>query len=145
MLEGLAEHEGIGFVMVNSEEHGPVIINDKGRFYLNNEHELDDGLFSEFGTNTAAHLRRTNGFPDAPDILVNSFYDPEKKEGAAFEELIGFHGGVGGYQTRPFILYPSTWQLEEEKIVGAQQVYKVLKEKLVDLQKESAPTRSNAQ
>ena len=38
--------------------------------------------------------------------MVGSFYDPQLDEGCAFEELISFHGGLGGPQTRPFILYP---------------------------------------
>ena len=32
---------------------------------------------------------------------------PELDEGCAFEELICFHGGIGGVQTRPFILHPA--------------------------------------
>ena len=39
--------------------------------------------------------------------MVGSFYDPELDEGCAFEELICFHGGIGGVQTRPFILHPA--------------------------------------
>ena len=39
--------------------------------------------------------------------MVGSFYDPELEEGCAFEELICFHGGLGGLQTRPFILHPA--------------------------------------
>ena len=38
--------------------------------------------------------------------MVGSFYDPDLDEGCAFEELISFHGGLGGPQTRPFILHP---------------------------------------
>jgi len=34
MLEGLAEHEGIGFIMVRSEDRGPVAIGKNGRYYL---------------------------------------------------------------------------------------------------------------
>ena len=52
------------------------------------------------------HLRRTDGFAHVADIMVNSFYDPQLDEGCAFEELISFHGGMGGPQTRPFILHP---------------------------------------
>ena len=87
-----------------------------------------------------SHLKRTDSFPDSPDILVNSFYDPDKNEGAAFEELIGFHGGLGGYQTQPFLLYPADWNLQNEQIIGAEQVYKVLKGKLVEIQNNSSPT-----
>ena len=36
----------------------------------------------------------------APDLLLLSQYDPELGEVAAFEELIGSHGGLGGDQTR---------------------------------------------
>ena len=32
--------------------------------------------------------------------MVGSFYDPTLDEGCAFEELISFHGGLGGPQTR---------------------------------------------
>jgi len=138
MLEGLAQHEGVGFLMVNSEEHGPVVIGEQGRYYLNTDRVEGQNPLVGFGPNIAHHLKRSDSFPDAPDILVNSFYDPDKEEGAAFEELIGFHGGLGGYQTRPFILYPAEWSWEEQPIIGAEEVYKLLKGQLVNLQAEHA-------
>jgi len=46
---------------------------------------------------------------------------------AAFEELVGNHGGLGGEQTRPFILFPAEWELGEEQLLGAETVYKILK------------------
>jgi putative membrane protein len=136
MLDGLAGHEGVGFIMVHSEEHGPVAIGANGRYYINEDRVEGKNPLAHFGPNVVAHLKRTDSFPDAPDILVNSFFDPDKNEGAAFEELIGFHGGLGGYQTQPFLIYPAEWSLETEKIVGAEQVYSVLKDKLIELQKE---------
>ena len=48
----------------------------------------------------AQHLLRTDGFEHVADIMVGSFYDPELDEGCAFEELISFHGGIGGPQTQ---------------------------------------------
>jgi putative membrane protein len=133
LLDRLAQHEGIGFVMMRSEQHGPIVIGPAGRYYL-----VDDGVegenpLAEFGPNAAAHLRRTDSFPDAPDLLINSFFDPEKNEGAAFEELIGFHGGLGGYQTQPFVLYPAEFELGEEELVGAASVYRLFKEWLDQL------------
>jgi hypothetical protein len=59
---------------------------------------------------------------------VGSFYDPELDEGCAFEELISFHGGIGGPQTRPFILHPVELAVADEPIVGAEQVHAVLSE-----------------
>jgi hypothetical protein len=134
MLEGLAQHEGVGFVMVHSEEGGLVVIGNKGRYYLKDDRLEGENPLANFGPNALRHLQRTDSYPDAPDILVNSFYDPGKEEGAAFEELIGFHGGMGGYQTQPLLLYPAEWELGDENIVGAEQVYAVLKGKLRELQ-----------
>jgi hypothetical protein len=71
--------------------------------------------------------------PRCPDILVNSFYNPEKDEGCAFEELIGFHGGMGGTQTMPFQLHPAELVVEGD-LVGAASVYQVCKGWLNELQ-----------
>ena len=59
--------------------------------------------------------------------MVGSFYDPELDEGCAFEELISFHGGLGGPQTRAFILAPKDLQVPEEPLVGAASVHALLK------------------
>ncbi len=59
--------------------------------------------------------------------MVGSFYDPELEEGCAFEELISFHGGIGGPQTRAFILHPSRLALPAEPLVGAAAVHELLK------------------
>ena len=58
--------------------------------------------------------------------MIGSFYDPDLDEGCAFEELISFHGGLGGPQTQPFILHPSSLAAPDEEIVGAEQVHGVL-------------------
>ena len=59
--------------------------------------------------------------------MAVSLYDPETGEIAAFEELIGAHGGLGGAQTRPFLLYPSDWELDQGPLVGAPAVYRQLR------------------
>jgi hypothetical protein len=87
--------------------------------------EGDDPL-AAFSPNAGDHLRRTDGFPHAPDILVNSFYDSSLDEGCAFEELISFHGGLGGAQTRPFILHPASLPVPDDPIVGAAAVHELL-------------------
>jgi hypothetical protein len=58
--------------------------------------------------------------------MIGSFYDPELDEGCAFEELISFHGGIGGPQTQPFILAPKTLPPPGEPIIGAAKVHEVL-------------------
>ena len=58
--------------------------------------------------------------------MVGSFYDPTLDEGCAFEELICFHGGLGGPQTQPFILYPPGLPRPAEPILGAAAVHALL-------------------
>jgi hypothetical protein len=58
--------------------------------------------------------------------MVGSFYDPELEEGCAFEELICFHGGIGGFQTRAFILHPAHLETPSEPIVGAAAAHAIL-------------------
>ena len=58
--------------------------------------------------------------------MVGSFYDPVLDEGCAFEELISFHGGLGGPQTRPFILHPRRLRVPAEPILGAAAVHALL-------------------
>ena len=79
-----------------------------------------------FSPTAARHLLRTSGFAHVADIMVGSFYDPDLEEGCAFEELICFHGGMGGLQTRPFILHPSRLQAPPEPIIGAASVHGIL-------------------
>ena len=84
----------------------PLAIGVSGTYFLQDDRIEGENLLALFGPNAPAHLRRTDSFTNCPDIQVNSFYDPENNEGCAFEELIGFHGGMGGTQTQPFLLHP---------------------------------------
>lgn len=129
LIPGLAKHEGIGFILVNSDVHGPLIIGNNGTYYLKDDRIEGENPLANFGKNAAEHLRRTNGFKYTPDILVISIYDPENNEVAAFEELVGSHGGIGGEQSFPFILHPSKWDIDDE-LVGAEKVYQVFKSEI---------------
>ena len=79
-----------------------------------------------FSPTAPQHLLRTDGFAHVADIMVGSFYDARLDEGCAFEELISFHGGLGGPQTRPFILHPPHLEVPDAPIVGAAAVHDLL-------------------
>ena len=132
LIPGLVSHEGIGFILVNSLTNGGMIIGKNGIYYLDNDKVIGDNPLEGFGENASKHLKRQNSFKNMPDILVNSFYDSEKDEVCAFEELIGSHGGLGGNQTKPFILYPSEWD-DPGDLVGAESIYKFLKKEIENL------------
>jgi uncharacterized membrane protein YvlD (DUF360 family) len=127
LLPALCEHPHIGFVMVRSAADGPVVLAASGARLLARDQVEGSDPLAGFPRSAAAHLRRTDGFAHVPDILVNSFYDPVTEEGCAFEELISFHGGMGGPQTRPFLLYPGHLPEPDLPIVGAEAVHHVLR------------------
>lgn len=128
LLNGLTQHEGISFVMVRSEREGGLVSGADGVHYLDDDHVAGVDPLAKFGTNAAQHLRRANAFENAPDILVMSMYDPVTGEVAAFEELVGSHGGLGGTQNQPFVLYPTRLTAPEQPIVGAAALHRALKE-----------------
>ncbi len=132
MMKGLVKHSGIGFVLVNSIANGRMIIAENGIYYLESDEVVGENPLEGFGKNAAMHLKRQNSFNNMPDVLVNSFYDSESDEVCAFEELIGSHGGLGGNQTKPFILYPSEWG-DPGELVGSESIYHFLKEEIRNL------------
>ena len=128
LLPGILKNEYIGFILVRSSEKGDMAIGKDGIYYLDSDEIEGANPLEGFGDNIARHLKRNSEFKYTPDILVNSFYDSEKDEVCAFEELVGSHGGAGGSQNKPFILYPSSWDVPDEEIIGAESVYRILKE-----------------
>lgn len=127
LIPGLVAHEGIGFVLVRSQAEGGLVIGAKGIRYLDHGYATGEDPLAAYGANAANHLRRTDGFTNAPDLLVMSRYDSATGEVAAFEELVGSHGGLGGPQTRPFVLHPATLDPGSEPIVGAAALHRVLR------------------
>jgi uncharacterized membrane protein YvlD (DUF360 family) len=124
LLTSLVDHPGVGLLMVRSAEHGAMAINPRGIRFLDQDRVQDEDPTTLFGEHTVMSLRREDAMTHAPDLLLLSQYDPELGEVAAFEELIGSHGGLGGPQTEPFILHPVDWTLDEEVPLGAPAVYR---------------------
>jgi uncharacterized membrane protein YvlD (DUF360 family) len=128
LIPALRDHPHVGWLLVRSAEHGPVVLGASGARYLADGRVEGEDPLASFSPTSPRHLLRTDGFPHVADIMVGSFYDPELDEGCAFEELISFHGGLGGPQTRPFILHPVELSVPDERIVGAEQVHAILRE-----------------
>jgi hypothetical protein len=126
LIPALREHPHVGWLLVRSAERGAVALGATGAHYLREGTVEGDDPLAPFSPNAPRHLLRTDGFPHVADIMVGSFYDPALDEGCAFEELISFHGGLGGPQTRAFILHPVGLPVPDEEIVGAEQVHAVL-------------------
>ncbi len=137
LLPALRDHPGIGFVLVRSERRGAIAIGAEGINFLDeNEIEGEDPL-APFGPNAAAHVRRTDGFPHCPDLVLNSTYWEDFEEVAAFEELVGSHGGMGGTQSHPLVLHPADLPWPEGEVVGAEAVHRIFRSWLAGLGQEA--------
>jgi uncharacterized membrane protein YvlD (DUF360 family) len=126
LLSILRTHRHIGWLLVHSEASGGVVLGPRGTYNLDSGVVEGANPLAGLSPNAAAHLKRTDGFKHVPDIVVGSFFDSDLEEGCAFEELISFHGGLGGPQTRPFLLYPAALPMPPEGIVGAPALHSVL-------------------
>ena len=124
LIAAVAAHPGVGLMLVRSREFGAVVFGPKGTRFLDQDKVEGEDPTTLFGPHTIMSLKREDEMVHAPDLLLLSQYDPNLGEVAAFEELIGSHGGLGGPQTEPFILHPVEWTLDEEVPLGAPAIYR---------------------
>jgi hypothetical protein len=125
LVPGLVTHPGVGFVVVQSDQDGVVVLGKDG------EHRLRDGKVSgvdplaPYGPMAAAFVTRAAQMPESPDLYVNSLLD-DLDEVAAFEGLVGCHGGLGGWQDRAMLVHPVDLHPPADMVVGAHQLHRVL-------------------
>jgi hypothetical protein len=125
LVPGLLAHPGVGFVVAHSAEDGIVVLGSEG------EHRLQDGRITgvdplaPYGPMAAEFVDRAAQMPEAPDLYVNSLID-DLDEVAAFEGLVGCHGGLGGWQDRAMLVHPAEFRLPPGLVVGADGLHRVL-------------------
>ena len=127
MITEMVSHPGIGLVMVHTAE-GPVAIGENGQrnLYSGEVTGEDPLVMYNDPEKRTKQLRYLLDFPNGGDlVIISPVYEDDTV--AAYEELIGSHGGLGGQQTDPFLMYPSAFEVKDE-IINANQVYSVLKE-----------------
>lgn len=112
MLDALVSHEGIGLVVAYDEVGDPWVLGKSGARHLRTGHVLEDDPLIPYGNVDfrAAQLLRLAEFPHAGDLVVISTLYPDGQV-AAFEELVGCHGGLGGQQTDAFLFHPADMEI----------------------------------
>ncbi len=127
LISTLVDHPGIGFALVRADDGSAIVMGGNGTRRLHDDTVTGADPLLDYGPNAADHLRRTDGFPHCPDILVMCQYDAEANEVAPFEEFMGSHGGLGGWQSRPFALVPADWSEPEAPIVGVRAMHEAIR------------------
>jgi hypothetical protein len=142
LIPGLAAHPGIGLVVVDDD--GPVAYGELG------SHRLLDGTVEgvdpllPYGPHARGDLLRHSEAEHVGDLVLISAVDPVTHEVAAFEELVGSHGGLGGWQTDAMLVYPTEWQLTEEPLNGPDAMHRLLAGWLSMLGLRARPAREAA-
>ena len=135
MVAALAKHPGVSVLVAKSAADGIVAMGRDGvRVLETGEVDGTDpfALFGDQAERAAADFLRAASFTNAPDLYLNSLFDPDSLEVAAFEELVGCHGGVGGWQTQPILVHPAEWKVDGE-LIGAEALHHQLIRWLEDL------------
>ncbi len=138
LVDGLAGHEHVGAVVtlltngdLAVEAPGgrvdlrpgatPLVVSGQGRDPL-----------AAYGRRAAADLVALSARADVGDVILLGAYDQSLDEVAAFEELVGSHGGLGGWQNTAFVLHPAGWTVPTESLTGVR-LHHVLVRRLEEL------------
>lgn len=126
MITELISHPGVGLILVHTED-GPIVLGKEGQrnLYSGEVTGKDPLIMYQDPEKRTEQLRYLADFPNGGDLVIIS---PVYEDGtvAAYEELIGSHGGLGGQQTEPFLMHSSAVDVKEE-IINANQVFHILK------------------
>jgi len=125
LIEGLVAHPGIGFVMTRSSLHGPVVTGREGVHYLRDRRIEGDDPLADYGRRARKHLLRLDEFPHCGDIVIMGRYDSELHEIETFEELVGSHGGLGGAQCSPFLIFPKDWPFPRTLVDSPEELHQI--------------------
>jgi hypothetical protein len=125
LLPALVDHPGVGFVLVRGPS-GPLVLGRDGTRALHDDMVSGADPLHDYGELAPDLIRRTDGFAHCPDLLINSRYSPVTDDASPFEPHVGSHGGLGGGQSRGFLLYPGDLPAPG-KIVGAEELHRVVR------------------
>lgn len=124
----LVEHPGIGLIIVHTAD-APRAIGKSGIRNLVTGEIIGQDPLLKYGDPEirGEQLRYLADFPNGGDLIVfSSVYNDGTV--AAFEELIGSHGGMGGDQTNAFIFHQADIPIPD-RITNANQVFPILNER----------------
>jgi uncharacterized membrane protein YvlD (DUF360 family) len=126
LVHALVAHPGVGFVVVRTQLHRTVVLGKGGIRYLQEERVEGTDPLEGFGPYAVADVRRHDTLAHIGDLVINSPIDAGTEEVAAYEELVGCHGGLGGWQTEAVLVHPAEWEIDDPPLVGADAVHRQL-------------------
>jgi uncharacterized membrane protein YvlD (DUF360 family) len=146
LVRGLAEHPQVGLVLTRRED-GALMVDGVGGWRAwagePGRAEPRGGAGSDplapYDAGAVADLLALHHRAHVGDLVVLGRYDPRLGEVVAFEELVGSHGGLGGWQTEAFLLHPAGWPRPRPGVLSGLDVHRALVDRLVRLGLREAP------
>ena len=126
LVPSLVAHPGVGFITVRTDQRGTLVLGRHGTRYLEEGRVEGADPLAEFGPSAAREVLRHSELAHVGDLVLNSPLDPGTGEVAAYEELVGNHGGLGGWQTQAVLVHPAAWPVDEAPLRGADAVHRQL-------------------
>ena len=143
LVDGLAKHPGIGLVVSRTAD-GPVAIGPAGRHHLPTGAVTGTDPLLPYGPAAAADLLAHQSVAHVGDLVLVSRVDRGTDEVAAFEELVGSHGGIGGWQTEAVLVHPAHWSGVTGAPVGPVAIHRQLVHWLDELGLRAPPPSADA-
>ncbi len=125
LVEGLASHPGIGFVLVRDGDGRALMIGGDGLRHLHTGEIRgeSDPLAPYWDTELwAGELARLAEGEMSGDLIVVGALRGAR-EVVTFEEQVGSHGGLGGPQNQPFVLLPEHFGTAREDLRSPEALY----------------------
>ena len=125
LVEGLASHPGIGFVVARQQDGEAVVIGGGGlrNLHMGEVRGQVDPLASYGDVEIwSRELRELIGYEASGDLIVNGAWLPEGRV-VVFEEQSSSHGGLGGPQTQPFLLAPASWKTHASDLTAPEKLH----------------------
>ncbi|HEX7496327.1 MAG TPA: phage holin family protein [Candidatus Limnocylindrales bacterium] len=131
LIAGLVRHPGIGAVLAISKDGQTLVIGASGERTIHGTSGAGPDPLAQFGDGASVALASLDELAHLGDLILLGRVNPESGEVVGFEELVGSHGGLGGWQTQPFLMCPASWSLAADPLVGASAVHRQLRDWLV--------------
>ncbi|MFL5755759.1 MAG: alkaline phosphatase family protein [Chloroflexota bacterium] len=117
LVEALARHPGIEWLVGRSDGGAPIVLAERGfRDLRTGEVRGEDPVAGHDVPveRIVAALLDVDAMDGCGDLVLNGRIDREGGAVAAFEELVGSHGGLGGDQGHAFVVVPARWDVAAE-------------------------------
>lgn len=136
LVDGLASHPQVGLVAVRRDDGTLLALNGGGwRTIIAGAAGPGEGEnpLTVFGPLAAGDLAGLDERDHVGDLVVLGRFDPALGEVVAFEELVGSHGGLGGWQTDALLIHPASWDVPDAQPLTGLDVHATLVARLAHL------------